>query len=239
MAVLYHNKSIATAVASGNLTLTEPAGCQSGDLLVAIIAYRDVAAFTNPAGATWTTIATQQSTGNTSTVASSGIGSGHCAYHLRGSSAPADLTFTRTLGDVALGGIFVFRYVHQSTPIDGSNATTIASASTTVNTLNAWTPGVERTMLVQCMMGGADITCSAWSNSGGTVDGGWTEIQDSLTTTGADTTLGVAYAYSRDTTAITSFNFTGSGSTRNARFAFGIRPATRPGLEGMTGVSVL
>jgi hypothetical protein len=242
MAVMYVGKSVAAAVASGNLTLTEPASiCRAGDLLVAIIAYRSNVAFANPAGSTWTTIATQQSSGNTNTTAASGIGSGHVAYHLRGASTPTDRVFTRTLGDVALGGIFAFRYVDQSTPIDNSASITIAAASTTANTLNLWTPGVARTMIVQCMMGGADITCSAWSTSGGTIDqlnGAWQEVNDSLTTTGADTTLGVAYAYSRDTTAITSCNFTGSGSTRNVRFAFGIRPAARPGLEGMLGVSV-
>ena len=71
-------------VASGNLTLAEPSGIASGDLMVACIGYRSSAAFTVPGD--WNLIATQQSSGDTD--ATNGIASGVMMWCVRGGSAP-------------------------------------------------------------------------------------------------------------------------------------------------------
>lgn len=98
MAFTHVAAATAAEVASGDLTLTEPAGVQAGDLLIACIAYRGSAAFSLPAE--WSLLR-QVSSGDTVSP-TGGIGSVLMAWINRGGSTLA-LTFTRPAGDVALG----------------------------------------------------------------------------------------------------------------------------------------
>jgi len=111
MSFIYVGRGSTVGVTSGSLTLNEPAGVQSGDLLVATIAFRDTTGFTSPTG--WTRI--QQRTAGNSLSGTSAASSLDFEYLVRGSSAP-DLTFTRTGGAAALGFISVYRNVHATTP---------------------------------------------------------------------------------------------------------------------------
>jgi hypothetical protein len=72
-----------------------------------MIAYRSNAAFSLPSG--WNLVATQQSSGNTSTTTSTAIGSGLMAYCVYDAASPPGYTFTRTGGDVAYGHLAVYR----------------------------------------------------------------------------------------------------------------------------------
>ncbi|HKX84566.1 MAG TPA: hypothetical protein VJL58_10140, partial [Pyrinomonadaceae bacterium] len=117
------------AAASGNLTLTEPAGIAEGDLMIACIGYRSNAAFTVPGD--WNLVATQQSSGDTD--ATNGIASGLMMWCVRGGSAPT-LTFNRTAGDVAQGRIIAYSGGHPTAPFDAGTANTLGSASATVTT---------------------------------------------------------------------------------------------------------
>ena len=122
--------SSAVTAASGNITLTEPAGVQQGDLLVAVISYRSNAAFSDPSD--WTNV-TSQNTGNTVTANTGSIGSGRMSYIVRGASAPA-LTFTRTAGEVAHGRIIAYRNAWTGgAPLVTSTSTTLGTAATAIN----------------------------------------------------------------------------------------------------------
>lgn len=188
-----------TTATGGNLTLSEPASSQSGDLLVACIAYRSNAAFTVPSG--WTLIA-QESSGDTNSNA--GIASGIMAYIVRGSSAP-DLTFTRTGGNVARGAIVRYRDSGGgSITMEDSNSVTLASNNATI-TLGGIS-GSSGSLIVAMAAGGdgvsglfsaMDAATDPTTASGATdtttapTSGTWIERLDSQTVTGADTTIGI------------------------------------------------
>ncbi len=133
-------------VASGDVAVTEPTEIQQGDLEIVFIAYRSNVAFANPIG--WTTVATQQSGGNTVAAGSTSIASAHMAYNVRGASAPA-LTFTRTLGDVAMGFLLVYRG-SSATPYDTGSANTLAVASVTATTGTITTAENNELIVVGC-----------------------------------------------------------------------------------------
>lgn len=104
-----------TSVASGNLTLSEPASSVAGDILVALIAYRSNVAFTLPAG--WTLMA-QENLGDVVSGAGA-ICSGLMAYIVRGGSAPS-FAFTRTGGDAAIGTVMRVRSNRQAWQYSGN-----------------------------------------------------------------------------------------------------------------------
>lgn len=241
MAITFIAEGSVANVASGNVTPGAPAGTQAGDLLIACIAYRSNAAFTNPTGGEWTTIATQQSSGNTSTTASTAIASGHMAYCIRGESDP-NFTFTRTGGNVARAMVFAFRGVDPTTPLDNANVVTEAS-NTSTPTVSGWTPSRANNLYVQFCAGADNVLSSAWQANGGSGWSSWTEQEDSNTTTGADTNLGVAWATSSAADAITSFQVTKAASSRHVLFAAGFNVQTdfftgALTLDAATGVSV-
>lgn len=223
-----------STVASGNVTPGEPAGVRAGDLIVVCIAARGNVAFTNPAGA-WVTVNTQQSSGNTSTTATTAIASGHMAYIIRGASAPS-YTFTRTLGDLGHGKAFAFRGVNQASPLDNSVAVTLAANATAVTTGSGWTPSVEHCLYVMFGAAGDNALWSSWAASGGGGWTAWTEQEDTSTTTGADSNLGVAYAFNNSRTAITAFTVTQAANSRHVIFAAGFKPEPRPYEVGLLGV---
>lgn len=195
-----------TSVTSGNITPTEPASVAQGDLLVACIAYRDSAAFTLPSGGEWTTVATQQSSGN-AVATNSAIASGLMAYCVRGASAP-NYTFTRTAGNLALANVYAYRGVNTTTPYDTGSANTLAADSATATT-GTFTTAEDDELIVAMVSGGQEGTVSAFeSNSGSTIASSGTsadvtaapapnvfqERSDDQSTSGADGSLTVADA---------------------------------------------
>lgn len=190
------------SVASGNLTVNEPAGCQAGDLLVMGIAYRSTVFVDTPGD--WNLLNFEIS-GDTATNAN-GIGSGGLYYCIRGSSAPTS-TFTRTGGNAALGCIVAYRGVDSSDPT-GTQTTsaTLGASGTAVSTVGIETD-TNNALIVAMLAGGGDTTVSGFdaatdpSTASGATDtsndptaGTWRERTDSLTTAGADTTLAMADA---------------------------------------------
>lgn len=204
--------------ASGNLTLTEPSGVAEGDLLIAAIAYRDNAGFTQPSG--WTLVR-QQSDGNL-TVNSAGSRSGIIvASIVRGASAPG-LTFTRTGGDVAMGAIVALRGGTATVKaVQTSAATILAAASTTVTT-NIQTAdqqqSVGRGIALWFVSNARAGTTSGYARSGSATIGTPSEVLDASTTTGADVALAIAHASisANSGETITQLSATASSSARHA-----------------------
>lgn len=116
-----------TGSGGGNLTLTEPAGAQSGDLMIACIAFKNsIAPITAPAG--WTALSGQlgASTGNASLA---------WFWLKRGASAPS-YVFTRTGGTNSSGRVLAYRpssgdfsFTASASGISSTNGTTHASGS--------------------------------------------------------------------------------------------------------------
>jgi hypothetical protein len=185
-----------TTVASGNITLTEPASTASGDLLVACIGYRSNAAFTVPGD--WNLVATQQSSGDTDTT--NGIASALMMWTIRGGSAPT-LTFNRTAGDVATGVIVGYTGGHASAPFDVGSANTLAVANVNADTASLTTAEAGELIVAMAAFGdalantGFDAATDPATGSGSTdtttppTNGAWEERFDAFTSTGAD--LGV------------------------------------------------
>lgn len=223
MAWSFVGVSSPVAVASGNVTMTEPAGVASGDLLVACIGFRSNVAFAVPSG--WS-LMTQKNAGNTATNAS-GVGAVMMAYIVRGASAPA-LTFTRTAGDAAIGQIVAYRG-NTATPFVAADSLTLAAGSTAVQ-LPTFSASIQSNdLFVIAVGGGGDTTFSAFNNStSGTASGATDtssapsgsqtyERADSLTTLGADTTLAIADGlFNSNASATGSFNTTAAGSFLHA-----------------------
>lgn len=201
----------AVAVASGNVAMSEPAGVASGDLLVACIGYRSNVAFTLPTD--WI-LCDESNTGNTATNAS-GVGSAVMAYIIRGASAPA-LTFNRTGGNAAIGRIVAYRGVDQVSPFIAASAA-VATASSTGLTIPTFTASRAAGDLVVVMFGGGgDTTLTSMGSPTGATSGATDtttapgaaaqERQDSLTTSGADTTLAIVDGVYQDSAGV-SGNF--------------------------------
>lgn len=191
-----------SVVAAGNLTLSEPAGVTSGDLLVACIAFKDSVAFSLPAG--WTVVATQQNTGDINTA--NGLGSALMAFIVRGASAPA-LTFTRSGGDVAQGRILAYRPSAGTTATYATGSAGSGTSGVADQSISGLTTTQGESLLVFMHGGGRIYTVSAFdaatdptTASGATdtatvpTNGTWIERIDASTATGSDTALGVADA---------------------------------------------
>jgi hypothetical protein len=118
--------ALATPVASGDLTLAEPAGIASGDLMLACFAIRSNVGFTLPGD--WNLV-DQELTGDTD--ATNGIASAQMFWTVRGGSAPT-LTFSRTGGNLGMGRIIAYTGGHASAPFDVSDSATANPASTVV-----------------------------------------------------------------------------------------------------------
>jgi hypothetical protein len=228
--------SNAAEAASGNLVLVETGitGLAEGDLLVAAISYRDTAAFTLPSG--WALVATQQSSGNTSTTVSTSIGSGLMAYIVRGSSAP-DLTFVRTAGDVALGRIVAYRG-NTATPYDTGSANTLGANSATVTT-GTITTAEHGELLVAAALVCNNENVSAFdaATSPATASGAtdtttrptaetWIERADSITSTGADAGLAIADAIKATAGATGTLQYTATNSARHGMVVGAFKLAT-------------
>ena len=202
--------------ASGNLVLVEPVGVQPGDLMVAMIGFRGSTTFSLPAS--WNNL-DQTSGGNTSTTPALAIGCVSGSYIIRGGSAPA-LTWTRTSGDVARGAIGAWRNDTAGAVIelDQADANNPASPSTN-RELTGWTP-VESGELVIIGAGGGDDS-SVSNYSGGLVSGlsAFSEVLDSSTTTGADTTVAMAWATQENDIELSTFSLDFAVSSRHSILA--------------------
>jgi hypothetical protein len=214
--------TIAT-VASGDLTLTEPAGIAAGDLMIACIAIRSTVGFTN---GDWTKIQGQLS-GDTD--ATNGIASGEMWYVVRGSSAPT-LVFSRTAGNVGHGRIIAYEGGAAS-PLDVSSSNTLASASATATT-GTITTAEAGELIVAMTACGDNLSTSAFdaatdptTASGATdtttapTNGTWLERSDDGTNTGADTGLAIADAIRATAGATGTIQATVSASARHVMIA--------------------
>lgn len=217
--------ALATPVASGNLTLAEPAGIAQGDLMVACIAFRSNVAFGLPNG--WALVATQQSSGDTD--ATNGIASGLMCYIVRGASPPA-LTWTRTGGDMATGRIIAYTGAKPA-PYDTGSANTLAVASATVTTATITTAEANE-LIVAMTSAGDNLTASAFdaatdpTTASGATDttnaptaGTWRERADDGTGTGADGALAIADAIRATNGATGTIQATISASARHVMIA--------------------
>jgi trimeric autotransporter adhesin len=210
-------------VASGNITLAEPAGITSGDLMIACIGYRSNAAFTVPGD--WNLIATQQSSGDTD--ATNGIASALMMWCVRGGSAPT-LTFNRTAGDAAQGRIIAYTGGHASAPYDTGSAATNGANSTIVSVTGINTAEAGE-LLVAMVSAGDTLTTSGFAAavnpgfSSGATDtttaptaGQWIERADSSTGTGSDHGLAIADAVRSAAGGTGNIQATVSASARHA-----------------------
>lgn len=181
------------------LTLTEPAGVADGDLLVACIASRSTAT-TAIANTGWTAVNSQNN--NNTLTTTSALASGTMLYQVR--AGTPGLSFTLPAGiSVAMGRIVAYRGSATTTPLDASTA-----ATTAINTLAVSVTGLSTTqdddLIVAMAAGGQEAAWSAFSNAttpltaSGASDTttapsttAWIERADSLTATGADTSLAI------------------------------------------------
>ena len=193
--------SVVETTTVGTYTLTEPAGCASGDLLVACIGYHanTTTSLTLPAG--WTLV-NEQKTANTSTNTAA-IACGQMAYIVRGGSAPALGWTTPTGISVALGRIVAYRGGATTSPLDANTAATTATAVTAVSVAGLTTTQDDDLIVALCA-GGQDSTWSGFNNvttpigASGATDTttapsstAWIERADSLTANGTDVSLAV------------------------------------------------
>lgn len=217
----------ASTANGGNLTITLPAGGQKGDLYVAVVAYRSNVALSAPAG--WA-IHQQQSTGNTSTTTNASIGSGLIASIVRGDAAPGNV-FTRTLGDIALGRILIYR-ASNGTPTFMTSSSSTAAANATALSTAALDVTSKDTLIVAGFCGADNTSVSAFDavtdpgTASGATDtttpptaGTWYERADSNTQLGADTTLGIADGVKAGTGSTGNITCTAGNSSRHVMVA--------------------
>lgn len=206
------------AAASGNITLAEPAGIASGDLMIACIGYRSNAAFAVPGD--WNLVATQQSSGDTD--ATNGIASGLMMWCVRGGSAPT-LTFTRTAGDVAQGQIIAYSGGH-ATPYDTGSANTLAVANAQPTTTTFNTAEAGELIVAMTSMGdniattsfdatdtAMDIVSSGTDTTNAPSEDQWRMRANTTTGTGADHGLAIGDVI-RATAGATGTVFANSGT---------------------------
>lgn len=232
--------TIAT-VASGNLTLTEPAGIAQGDLMVACIAIRNGVGFAN---GDWSLIQSQLGGDIDATF---GIASGEMWYCVRGASAPS-LVFTRTGGDLGHGLIIAYSGA-AATPLDTSSSNTLAVASATATT-GTITTAEPNELIVVMTSAGDNLTASAFdaatdpaTQSNGTdtttapTPGTWLERFDAGTNTGADGGLAIADAIRTTAGATGTIQATISNSARHVMIAaaFKMGATTHSGAVEFTG----
>lgn len=233
--------TLAAAVASGDITLTEHANVLPNDLLIAFIAYRSTPAFSN---ADWTQIA-QASLGNTTSGGSTAIASAYMGWVKRGASAPG-LVFARTAGDVAMGGIAIYRKVLPGSTasqnvawgVDAFSSNTLGVGSVTATTTTITTPRPNDLLVAMVASGRVALPDTFDAATGATTDSGtgasdsttqplanaWLHRTRNSSNTGADVATGIADArmVSPGPTGTISCNNT-SGSGQHAMIAAAFR----------------
>jgi hypothetical protein len=131
------------SVASGSITVAEPAGVMEGDLEIVAIPYRGAAPFDVPEG--WR-LATQVSEGNASNVPDLSVASAAIFYRVRGKT-PGVLTFPRTGGDVARTRMLAYRVGSLAEPLESGHAVTLDRAGTAIEHPGLATEGDNRLLV--------------------------------------------------------------------------------------------
>jgi hypothetical protein len=155
--------SNATVNASGNYTLTEPAGCAANDILVVDFAIRSTVIFTNAA---WT-FPQSDSGGNTTNNLATADTSFQTGYCIRGASAPT-LVFSRTGGSRALGTIRAYRSSNSGAPTFHTSA---KFAHTTGTTAIALSGGITTTEVDQLLVTGVYLARGVATGNASLMDG--------------------------------------------------------------------
>lgn len=224
-------------VTSGAIALSEPAGCQAGDILVACISYRSNAAFTTPSG--WSNAASQN-TGNTTVNANGSIASARMDYKVRGAGAESGVSWARTGGDLARGAILAYRPTNGVAVFDQATSNTLATQSATV-TSGTMTTVEDGELLVMLGAGASNVTWSAQANA--TTPATWTEHTDAGSTNAADGSLMVASAVQAVKGATGQFSATASATRRHAMIvgAFRVQYSmnAQQGTYAVTGQSTI
>lgn len=199
MAWSWVGTSNTSTVASNSVGLTEPAGCQEGDLLVAAIAYRGAAAATFSAPSGWTIIdSVKPSNVLTTTNAQAGF---IMAYIKRGASAPP-LTFPRTAGTYAVGCISAYRSSLGSNYTMVAGITTqLTAASTALDVTGG--PSNAVTTLAGDLYVGAEALAKTESNVGYPFAEYWS-LTRSLDNTNESLPLSNVYAVQRKKASIST-----------------------------------
>ena len=172
-----------SAVTGNTLTLTEPTGCQQGDVIFAWMAIRNPDSFQTPSG--WTKLQ-ENATGNNLTT-TSGSCSFQLFYTVRGASAPT-LVFTgnQSVSNLWYGRTVAYRGVDTTNPIvaSGSARSSISVSSVSISGVSAQAGEA----ILACFAGGNNDAVSLWSLPSNTL----TEFCDNQTTDGSDTTNAMA-----------------------------------------------
>jgi hypothetical protein len=233
----------AAAVTTTAITLTEPAGVADGDLLIACFASRSTAttAITNTG---WTAVGSQNN--NNTLTTGSAIASGTMLYQVR--AGTPDLTFIIPAGiSVALGSMVAYRGGAATTPLDVATAVT-AAAGTAVSVTGLTTTQADD-LIVAMAAGGQEAAWSAFTNattpltaSGATNTSSapsttaWIERSDNVTTTGADTSLGIFDAVRTGTGATGNLSATASVSAGHVIIAGAFKIYVPPTADAWSNV---
>jgi len=162
------------------LTLTEPAGVQEGDLLIACITYRYSSIASIWTNAAWTQVGIANNNFNTSTNTSAQA-SAQMFYIVRGASAPS-LSFAFSGGgtlSVAMGQIVAYRGNAQTTPLDDDTGGQTATNTTAVSVAGLTTTQDDDLIVAMCA-GGQE---ASWSNFNNTDPGTWNSADKSANIT--------------------------------------------------------
>ena len=209
--------------ASATITLTEPAGVAPGDLLVACFAVRTTVSGTNPMSVTGWTSVNFQGNNNVSATAGSAIASGSMWYVVRGASAPTLAFSMQGSWSVGIGQLIAYRgHTLTAAPLDVSTAGTTATGISAVS-VTGLTTTQDDDLIVAMAAGGQEATWSGFSNvttpigASGATDTttapsttAWIERGETITTSGADTSLGIFDAVRTGTGATGNLTVTAS-----------------------------
>lgn len=231
------------------LVTTGISGLQAGDLLVACISSRiaSTVSVTLPAG--WTPVA-EQKTNNTATN-NSATPSALMAYCVRGASNPA-LTFTHPVApSVAIGRIVAYRGLGASLPALGAQTSFTTGTNTTAVSGAGLTTVQNGALIVAMAAGGQEAAWSAFdatdpSTASGATNtataptaGTWIERADSITTTGADTSLAIFDAIKSTAGATGNLTTTASVAAAHVVIAGSFKPPLAAVMPADPGVLAL
>jgi hypothetical protein len=214
---------VESVVGSGTLTLTEPSGAITGDLIVAVISMRSTAtaagSISLPAG--WTRLG--ESYTNNVVTSATAVPSGTMAYIVRGSSAPS-YAFTYGAGNSVIQGRCVAYNPSGSTPtLDVTGTPRVTATGQTAVSVTGLTTVADDSLIVLGACGGL---AAGWTNFNAATDpigpsgtsdetlmppvAAWNRRFNTTTTSGADTSVAIADAIKPNAGATGNFTATAS-----------------------------
>lgn len=221
-----------TTTVAGSLTLTEPAGATTDDLLVACISFRGATTPSIPTG--WTIVNRTTVAGNTATNQNS-IGSGLMAWIKRGATAP-NLIFgsvtNEQFPDLAFG--YILRLNGQEltiSPVVGTSVNTLATGASGTVTTGGYTRSFATTTAndyieIMLCMGAQEVTWSTQQYTTGAT--AMTELADNNSTSGADGSIAIARS---TTVGTTTGGFSAVTSAINGRHSLIVASFGGPSAE--------